>query len=89
MDHQRDETGQKRLQPDDAELDTRQKSAGLADTVHELRNALAGVRGAVQVVREPMPGGMEREVLAEVLQRLDDMDRLLVGLAFDRSAVER
>ena len=46
--------------------------AGLdQQTVHELRNALAGVRGAIQVVREPMPeGSMEREILAEVLDRL-------------------
>ncbi len=53
----------------------------IADIVHELRNGLAGVRGAVQVVREPMPEGMEREILAEVLQRLDHMARVLLRLA--------
>jgi nitrogen-specific signal transduction histidine kinase len=53
----------------------------ISDAVHELRNGLAGVRGAVQVVREPMPNGMEREILAEVLQRLDHMDRVLLALA--------
>jgi signal transduction histidine kinase len=52
-----------------------------ADAVHELRNVLAGVRGAIQVVREPMAQGMEREILAEVLERLDHMDRLLLGFA--------
>lgn len=60
----------------------------IADVVHELRNGLAGVRGAVQVVREPMAEGMEREILAEVLQRLDHMDRVLLQLASAES-VER
>lgn len=69
-------------------MDRRKSGDSLADTVHELRNALAGVRGAVQVVREPMAEGMEREILAEVMQRLDDMDRILVQLAFDRSKAE-
>ena len=61
----------------------------LASAVHELRNVLAGVRGAIQVVREPMPQGMEREVLAEVLDRLDHADRVLLGLASTRSEPER
>ena len=60
----------------------------VADIVHELRNGLAGVRGAIQVVREPMPEGMEREILAEVLQRLDDMDRVLLRLGSSET-VER
>jgi signal transduction histidine kinase len=59
----------------------RQPAEVIADVVHELRNGLAGVRGAVQVVREPMAEGMEREILAEVLQRLDHMDRVLLQLA--------
>ena len=54
--------------------------APITDAVHELRNALAGVRGAVQVVRDPMSEGMEREILGEVLDRIDHMDRLLLGL---------
>ena len=61
----------------------------ISDAVHELRNGLAGVRGAVQVVRDPMPEGMEREILAEVLQRLDRMDRLLLQLASADSTAER
>jgi signal transduction histidine kinase len=60
-----------------------------ADVVHELRNGLAGVRGAVQVVREPMAEGMEREILAEVLQRLDHMDRVLLQLAAADATSER
>jgi nitrogen-specific signal transduction histidine kinase len=61
----------------------------ISDAVHELRNGLAGVRGAVQVVRDPLPEGMEREILAEVLQRLDHMDRLLLQLASADIAAER
>jgi signal transduction histidine kinase len=61
----------------------------IADAVHELRNGLAGVRGAVQVVRDPMPEGMEREILAEVLQRLDLMDQVLLQLASAELKEER
>jgi nitrogen-specific signal transduction histidine kinase len=61
----------------------------LADAVHELRNVLAGVRGAIQVVREPMAQGMEREILAEVIDRLDHMDRLLLGVATHRNTPGR
>jgi nitrogen-specific signal transduction histidine kinase len=58
-------------------------------TVHDLRNALAGVRGAIQIVREPMlPTSMEREILGEVLARLDQMDERLVQLARVESADE-
>jgi nitrogen-specific signal transduction histidine kinase len=53
--------------------------------VHELRNALAGVRDAVQVVRDPMSEGMERDILGEVLDRIDQMDRLLLGLVSARN----
>jgi nitrogen-specific signal transduction histidine kinase len=64
-------------------------NATVSDVVHELRNGLAGVRGAVQVVRDPMPEGMEREILAEVLQRLDLMDGLLLQFASAEDAAER
>jgi signal transduction histidine kinase len=64
-------------------------SADIADIVHELRNGLAGVRGAVQVVRDPMHEGMEREILAEVLQRLDHMDRVLLRLGSSETTHER
>jgi signal transduction histidine kinase len=67
----------------------RQNADVIADVVHELRNGLAGVRGAVQVVREPMAEGMEREILAEVLQRLDHMDRVLLQLAAADTTPER
>jgi signal transduction histidine kinase len=75
--------------PTDVERKRRQGVVAISDAVHELRNGLAGVRGAVQVVREPMPEGMEREILAEVLQRLDHMDRLLLQLASTESTPER
>lgn len=73
----------------DAAQKQRQGAVVLADVVHELRNGLAGVRGAVQVVREPMVEGMEREILAEVLQRLDQMDRVLLQLASAETPLER
>jgi signal transduction histidine kinase len=75
--------------PADAESKRRQGVVAISDAVHELRNGLAGVRGAVQVVRDPMPEGMEREILAEVLQRLDHMDRLLLQLASTDATPER
>jgi nitrogen-specific signal transduction histidine kinase len=73
----------------DAGQERRQDKAVLSDVVHELRNGLAGVRGAVQVVRDPMPEGMEREILAEVLQRLDLMDQVLLQLASTELGEER
>jgi signal transduction histidine kinase len=73
----------------DAEPSRRRSADVIADVVHELRNGLAGVRGAVQVVREPMAEGMEREILAEVLQRLDHMDRVLLQLAAADTTPER
>jgi nitrogen-specific signal transduction histidine kinase len=75
--------------PADSEPQARAGVVSIADAVHELRNGLAGVRGAVQVVRDPMPEGMEREILAEVMQRLDHMDRLLLLLASADSTAER
>ena len=58
-------------------------------TVHDLRNALAGVRGAIQIVREPMlAASMEREILGEVLARLDQMDERLVQLTREEGADE-
>lgn len=73
----------------DAEPGDREGVVAISDAVHELRNGLAGVRGAIQVVRDPMPEGMEREILAEVLQRLDLMDRLLLQLASAEPGAER
>jgi nitrogen-specific signal transduction histidine kinase len=60
----------------------RSQLGSIDQTVHDLRNALAGVRGAVQIVREPMVAtSMEREILGEVLTRVDQMDELLLRLA--------
>jgi nitrogen-specific signal transduction histidine kinase len=60
-------------------------AASIEQTVHDLRNALAGVRGAIQIVREPMrQASMEREILGEVLDRFDHMDELLLRLAAEQ-----
>jgi nitrogen-specific signal transduction histidine kinase len=84
----------KSQRPETANTGVANEHAGLsqalvADVVHGLRNGLAGVRGAVQVVREPMPAGMERDILAEVLQRIDELDRLVLALASTSGKHER
>ena len=62
-------------------------AVSIEQTVHDLRNALAGVRGAVQLVREPMAAAsMEREILGEVLDRFDYMDELLLRLAAEQKS---
>ena len=62
-------------------------AASIEQTVHDLRNALAGVRGAIQIVREPMrEASMEREILGEVLDRFDYMDELLLRLAAEQKS---
>ncbi len=61
------------------------ESLSIEQTVHDLRNALAGVRGAVQIVRDPMVAeSMEREILGEVLDRFDFMDELLLRFAAEQ-----
>ena len=51
--------------------DIRQTSGELA---HELRNGLAGVRAAVQIVRDRLVNSPERDVLAAAMARLDRID---------------
>jgi nitrogen-specific signal transduction histidine kinase len=63
------------------------ESISIEQTVHDLRNALAGVRGAVQIVRDPMAAeSMEREILGEVLDRFDHMDELLLRFAAEQKS---
>ncbi len=48
---------------------------------HELKNPLAGVRGAIQVIGRKLPeGAHERSVIGEVLTRLDGLNGLLTEL---------
>lgn len=49
----------------------------VATLLHDLRNPLAGVRGAVQIVRDRSPESPERDILGEVLVRLDEMKDMI------------
>lgn len=50
-----------------------------ASTVaHAVRNPLAGIRGAVQIIGKRLPeAAAEREIAEEICQRIDVLDRLL------------
>ena len=43
------------------------------DLLHELRNGLTGIHGAVLVVRDGLDEGKEREVLTRVISRIERM----------------
>ena len=66
-----------------------------SDLAHDLRNGLAGVRGAVQIVRDSLASSPERDVLSAALARLDRIDvqlrQLLAeeGDSSDSSGVRR
>ena len=46
-----------------------------AAVAHEIRNPLAGIGSALEVIADRMPsGGVEREVIAEIRQRLDRLN---------------
>ncbi len=46
-----------------------------ASLAHEIKNPLAGISGAVQVLREPMPADHpHRPILTEVLRQIDRLD---------------
>jgi PAS domain S-box-containing protein len=51
-----------------------------AVVAHEVKNPLAGIGGVVQVIRERLPEGPEREVMGEVLERVKALDTLLEEL---------
>lgn len=53
-------------------------SAGLA---HEIKNPLAGIKGAIDVIRDSMPtSDMHREVLGDVLHEVNRIDRIVRDL---------
>jgi two-component system sensor kinase FixL len=48
---------------------------------HEVKNPLAGVRGAVQVIRGRLPpGGSDASILTEIVARIDALDDLMKDL---------
>jgi PAS domain S-box-containing protein len=51
-----------------------------AVVAHEVKNPLAGIGGAVEVIRGRMPEGQDREVLGEVLDRIKALNELLQEL---------
>jgi PAS domain S-box-containing protein len=58
---------------------------------HEVKNPLAGVRGAIQVIGRKLPDGTpERAVIGEVLTRIDGLNNLMTELLlFARPPVPR
>ena len=47
------------------------------ELAHELRNGVAGVRAAVQIVRDRMFNSAERDILSAAIARLDRIDHHL------------
>jgi PAS domain S-box-containing protein len=53
-------------------------SAGLA---HEIKNPLAGIKGAIDVIRDSMPGAdIHREILGDVLHEVNRIDKIVRDL---------
>jgi PAS domain S-box-containing protein len=53
-------------------------SAGLA---HEIKNPLAGIKGAIDVIRDSLPAGdMHREILGDVLHEVNRIDNIVRDL---------
>jgi two-component system, NtrC family, sensor histidine kinase AtoS len=52
-------------------------AAGLA---HEIKNPLAGIQGAIEVIRDRTPGQLEQEVLSEVLGEVGRIDKIVRDL---------
>jgi PAS domain S-box-containing protein len=52
-----------------------------AVVAHEVKNPLAGIGGAIQVLRDRLPhGAADREILAEILERLKGLNALVRDL---------
>ena len=62
---------------------------GLGDIAHDFRNGLAGVRGAVQIVRDALGSCPERDILGAALARLDRIDRQLRELLIEEAESAR
>jgi nitrogen-specific signal transduction histidine kinase len=45
------------------------------DLVHEICNGLAGMHGAVQIVHDRLPSGVEREILSRVISRMEELSK--------------
>ncbi len=53
------------------------QSAQASKLAHDLRNALAGVRAVVQIVRDRLPKNSESALLGQAMVRLDEVDGTL------------
>jgi PAS domain S-box-containing protein len=51
-----------------------------AVVAHEVRNPLAGIRGAIQVLSRRMPEREDREVMARIVERVDTLNALTEDL---------
>ena len=47
------------------------------DLVHDLRNGLAGVEGAIRIVRDAMSERSERDILSAAIARIDGLNQRL------------
>ena len=54
-------------------------SAGLA---HEIKNPLAGIKGAIDVIRDSLPSdGKHREILGDVIHEVNRIDKIVRDLS--------
>jgi two-component system NtrC family sensor kinase len=51
-----------------------------AVVAHEVRNPLAGIRGAIQILSRRMPGEEDRKVMARIVERVDTLNALTEDL---------
>lgn len=52
-----------------------------AVVAHEVKNPLAGIAGAVQIIGERLPAGIpERQVVGDILKRIESLDRTIEDL---------
>jgi PAS domain S-box-containing protein len=51
-----------------------------AVVAHEVKNPLAGIGGALQVIRERLPGDQDRKVVDSILERLDTLNERVQDL---------
>lgn len=52
-------------------------AAGLA---HEIKNPLAGIQGAIEVIKDHMPDGLEQDILSDVLGEVGRIDKIVRDL---------